>query len=144
MTTATENNTERTTQANIIPEAQKDLGTPEERHFTKKEPLLKITVGQITSNLALAQYYDENSHEYLDPRPAYSIYFTENVKGSDGSISRKITSIPIPKDSASIRALGEHLQMVAKAIDGIELSRSSDVDDLSAALEKLKAFKQKA
>lgn len=68
----------------------------------------------------------------------------ERVKDQSGSISNKITSIPIPKDSESIRAFGEHLIKVSKALEGIELkSSSSDVDDLEAAMNRLKAYKSK-
>ncbi len=151
MTTETENKTvktsittpaQTTTQANIIPEAQKDLGVPEDRHFTKKEPLLKITLGSLVSNLAIAEYYDEKTGSYQPPRPAYSFYFTERVKSADGSVTNRTTNIPIPKDSESLRSLGEHLIKVAKAIDGLELSRSNDVDDFDAALKKLESFKK--
>ena len=128
----------------VIDTIQQSLGTPQEKHFAKKEPLLKCTVGQITSNLSLAQYYDDASQSYRDPEPAYSLYFMERVKDQSGSISNKITSIPIPKDSESIRVLGEHLIKVSKALEGIELkSSSSDVDDLEAAMNRLKAYKSK-
>lgn len=128
----------------VIDNIQQTFGAPQEKHFAKKEPLLKCTVGQITSNLSLAQYYDDATQSYRDPEPAYSLYFMERVKDQSGSISNKITSIPIPKDSDSIRAFGEHLIKVAKALEGIELkSSSSDVDDLDAALNRLKAFKSK-
>lgn len=126
----------------IIADVQKNLGVPEERHFTKKEPLLKITIGSVTSNLALAEKYDEATKSYLPPVPTYSLYFMEKVRDENGSMKNNVTSIPIPKDADSIRAFGEHLLKVAEAIEGLELGPSSQaVDDLDVALSKLKAFK---
>ena len=116
MTTAAETRTEK---KDVIGNIQQTLGTPQEKHFAKKEPLLKCTIGQITSNLSLTQYYDDASQSYRDPEPAYSFYFMERVRDQSGAMSNKITSIPIPKDSESIRALGEHLIKVAKALEGI-------------------------
>ena len=135
----------KTTEKNgVIDTIQQSLGTPQEKHYAKKEPLLKCTIGQVTSNLSLAQYYDETTQSYRDPEPAYSLYFMERIKDQSGSINNKVTSIPIPKDSESIKAFGEHLIKVAKALEGIELkSSSSDVDDLDLALSRLKAFKSK-
>lgn len=135
----------KTTEKNgVIDTIQQSLGTPQEKHYAKKEPLLKCTIGQVTSNLSLAQYYDETTQSYRDPEPAYSLYFMERVKDESGKISNKVTSIPIPKESESIKAFGEHLIKVAKALEGIELkSSSSDVDDLDLALSRLKAFKSK-
>ena len=140
-TTADDKNVQKN---DVIGTVQQALGTPQEKHFAKKEPLLKCTIGQITSNLSLAQYYDDASQSYRDPEPAYSLYFMERVKDQSGGISNRITSIPIPKDSDSIRVFGEHLIKVAKALEGIELkSSSSDVDDLEAAMNRLKAYKSK-
>ncbi len=134
----------KTEQKDVIDTIQQSLGTPQEKHFTKKEPLLKLTVGQITSNLSLAQYYDESTQSYRDPEPSYSLYFMERIKDQSGNINNKITSIPLPKDSESIKAFADHLLKVAKALEGIELkSSSSDVDDLDLALSRLKAFKSK-
>ena len=130
--------------SNTIPEAQKDLGIPQQQHFAKKEPLLKSTFGTITSNLALTQRFDEELGDYSDPVPTYSLYFEEQVKTADGKMERKFTNIPLEKTSESLKAFGEHLIKVAKAIDGIELTRSAaSVDDLDNALNKLKAFKNK-
>ena len=136
--------TKKTETKGVIDTIQETLGTPQEKHFAKKEPLLKCTVGQVISNLSLAQYYDESTQSYRDPEPAYSLYFMERVKDESGKISNKVTSIPIPKDSESIKAFAEHLFMVSKALEGIELkSSSSDVDDLEAAMNRLKVFKSK-
>lgn len=141
MTTETK---QQNNKANPIEELQQTLGTPQEQHFTKKTPLLKITLGNLTSNLALAEYWNEEEQSYNAPVPAYSCYFMDKVQQADGSTRNKTTMIPIPKDKESIRAFGEHLIKVAKALDGIELkSSSSDVDDLDAALVALKQFKSK-
>ena len=127
----------------IIEEAQNDLGRPEERHYPIKEPLLKNTFGPIVSNLSLTKYYDEDSGSYNDPVPTYSLYFTENMIGSDGKSVTKFTTIPIPKDSESIRAFADHLLKVAKAIEGISLkSTVAAVDDLDAALSKLDKYRK--
>ncbi len=131
--------------SNIIPEAQKDLGTPQQQHFAKKEPLLKASFGTITSNLALTQRYDEEIGDYADPVPTYSLYFEESVLDQNGKPSRKFTNIPLDKDSETIKAFAEHLLKVSKAIDGLNLKRQATaVDDLDAALSKLKQFKKKA
>lgn len=123
---------------------QQSLGTPQEKHFTKKEPLLKCTVGSVVSTLSLAQYYDEKSQSYQDPVPTYSFYFQELVKDGSGKVSKNTVLIPIPKDQDSLRTLGEHLIKVSEAIKGIEFkSSSSDADDLDAALDRLKAFRTK-
>ena len=76
----------KTEKKDVIGTIQQPLGTPQEKHFAKKEPLLKCTVGQITSNLSLAQYYDDTSRPYRDPEPAYSFYFMERVRDQSGAI----------------------------------------------------------
>lgn len=125
-----------------ITEVQRDLGAPHDRNENRKEPLLKIRVGDVMSNLSLTERYDSTTGRYLPPEPTYSIGFTEKIRKADGSIESKYNSIPIPKDSESLRALGEHLVKVAKALEGIELrSSSQEVDDLDNALNRLKQFK---
>ena len=142
MSTQNETSNNQNSTQTIIADVQKSLGVPEERHYTKKEPLLKITIGSVTSNLALAEKYDEKTQSYLPPAPTYSLYFLERVRNEGGATRNNITNIPIPKDADSIRAFGEHLLKVAEAIEGLELGPSSQaVDDLDVALSKLKAFK---
>ena len=135
MTTAQKNNTTTAIQT--------ELGIPEERHYSIKEPLLKETFGPIVSNLALTQFYDEEAKKYNEPEPTYSLYYTEKIRNSDGSVSNKFIPIPLPKDSETIKAFAEHLFKVSKAIEGIDLKvTSAAVDDLDAALAKLKSFKK--
>lgn len=135
---------EQNNNKNPIQDLQQTLGIPEEKHFTKKTPLLKLTIGNITSNLALAEYWNDDEQCYNPPVPAYSFYFMDNVIDASGKTQKKTTMIPIPKDKESIKALADHLARVAKALDGIELkSSSSDVDDLDAAIAALKQFKTK-
>lgn len=134
--------TKKTPAQSVIADVQKDLGAPHDRNENRKESLLKIRVGDVMSNLALTERYDSKTGTYLPPEPTYSIGYTEKIRKADGSIESKYNSIPIPKDSKSLRAFGEHLIKVSEAIEGIQFGASSpEVDDLDNALNKLKQFK---
>ena len=144
MTPATDTKEKKNqTQNLIIEEAQKDLGTPVEKKYTKKTPLLKASFGSIVSNLAIAEYYDESTDSYRPPEPSYSFYFMEKVVDSSGSPSNKVINIPIPKDAATFQAIADHFAKLAKAVEGIEFKKAaSSVDDLDAALSALKVFRK--
>lgn len=131
------------TQKIIIEEAQKDLGTPVEKHYTKKTPLLKASFGSVVSNLAIAEYYDESAGSYREPEPSYSFYYMEKVVDSSGSPSNRVINIPIPKDAATFKAIADHFAKLAVAVEGIEFKKAtSSADDLDAALNALKVFKR--
>lgn len=128
---------------NIIVEAQQDLGVPNEPHYDKKTPLLKMTVGPITSNLSLTEKWDDESGGYKSPVPTYSLYFEERVRNDEGRMERSFTQIPLPKNAAAFKQIGEHFLKLAKAAEGLELERSANaVDDLDRALDALKVYKK--
>lgn len=127
----------------VIAEVQQDLGIPQEQHFDKKTPLLKITIGSITSNLSLTEKWDKVADAYAAPVPSYSFYFEQRVRSDDGRMERDFTMIPLPKNAEAFRQLGEHFLKLAKATEGLELERSTGaVDDLDRALDALKAYKK--
>lgn len=128
---------------NTIVEAQQDLGVPNEPHYDRKTPLLKLTVGTITSNLSLTEKWDEDLGSYKAPVPTYSLYFEERVRNDEGRMERSFTMIPLPKNAAAFKQIGEHFLKLAKAAEGLELERSVNaVDDLDKALDALKVYKK--
>ncbi len=139
---ATESKESKSAAQSVIAEVRQDLGAPHDRNETIKESLLKIRVGDIISNLGIAQRFNEKTGAYLPPEPTYSLGYMEKIRKVDGSIESKYNSIPVPKNSADFRALGEHFLMVAEATVGIEFKSSAqEIDDLDNALSRLKQFK---
>ena len=128
---------------NPIVEVQNDLGVPNEPHYDRKTPLLKLTVGSVTSNLSLTEKWNEDEGGYRPPVPTYSLYFEERVRNEEGRTERSFVQIPVPKNSAAFRQIGEHFLKLAQAAEGLELERSANaVDDLDRALDALKIFRK--
>ena len=125
----------------IIPEAQQDLGVPEEQHFDKKTSLLKLSVGGLVSNLAIKEKWNKDAGRYDQPAPVYSIYFTESYKDEVGAMKTEYRMIPIPKNPQAFKLIGEHFLALSKLVEGLELEKASQVDDIAAAEAALARFK---
>ena len=129
--------------SNAIQQAQLDLGSPQERHFDKKEILLKVEVGNLVSNLVLKEKWNEELQQYDEAVPAYSLYVTEDAVEGD-KISKRYHIVQLPSVSPdTFTKLSKHFADLAKAVDGIEIGRqrASEVSDLNAAVSKLQKFK---
>lgn len=129
--------------SNAIQQAQADLGVPQERHFDKKEVLLKVEVGNLVSNLVLKEKWNEELQQYDDAVPAYSMYVTEDVV-EDTKISKKYHIVNLPAVNPEVfNKLSKHFADLAKAVEGVEIGRqrASEVSDLNSAVAKLQKFR---
>lgn len=126
-----------------ILQAQSELGVPQERHFDKKEILLKAESGNLVSTLALKEKWNEEEQRYEDPVPAYSLYVTEDVI-KDEKISKSYHMVQLPSVTPDVfLKLSQHFADLAKAVEGVEIGRqrASEVNDLNSAVAKLQKFK---
>lgn len=122
---------------------QSDLGVPKERHFDKKEVLLKVEVGNLVSNLTLKEKWNEDAQIYESPVPAYSLYVTEDIVDGD-RISKAYHLVNLPSVTPeTFLKLSQHFADLAKAVEGVEIGRqrASEVTDLNSAISKLQKFK---
>jgi len=129
--------------SNAIQQAQSDLGVPQERHFDKKEILLKAESGNLVSTLTLKEKWNEEEQKYDDPVPAYSLYVTEDVI-KDDKISKSYHMVQLPSVTPDVfLKLSQHFADLAKAVEGVEIGRqrASEVNDLNSAVAKLQKFK---
>ena len=130
-----------------IQQAQSELGAPQERHFDKKEILLKAESGNLVSTLALKEKWNEEEQRYEDPVPAYSLYVTDDIiEERDGKqrISKAYHIVQLPSVTPDVfLKLSQHFADLAKAVEGVEIGRqrASEVNDLNSAVAKLQKFK---